>query len=393
MKTRNLVSLTIVTVVVIAAAAYSVRLRNDQMASVQELPPLFPNLVAKINTVDEIDVKSHADSTVIKRMPDGSWVIASKDNYPAKFDMVKKTIVGLTEMKTVEAKTDNPKLFGELGLQDVTADDSKAKLIELKSDGKTVASALFGERKYVPGVNAARAYVRKPDGGRAWQVENAPNIDTAPKSWWVEDTVAVPRERVKEAVLSGPDRNTLAVYRESKNDKNFKVRNMPAGAKLQFEAAPDSIAEGLAYMSFDDVKPASDVDFSKADSAVYRTFDGLEVTAKLASADKKTWIEFEAKALPGAEHPEPADESDATKSADDTASKDAGKATDKDKAKAKEKPLDVPAEAKAINDRVRGWAYELASYKAKDLTKKISDLLAKDEKKSDKPGKPNPGGT
>jgi hypothetical protein len=386
MKTRNLVSLAILTVAAVGAAVYSVRVQNIETESVQALPPLFPNLAAKINTIDEIDLKSHTDSTVIKRMADGSWVIASKDNYPAKFDMVKKTIVGLTDMKTVDAKTNDPKLFGELGLADVTADDSKAKLIDLKSGGKTVAGALFGERKYVPGVNSARAYVRKPDGGRAWLVDNAPSIETAPKSWWVEDTVAVPRERVKEAILSGPDRGTLTVYRDKKDDKNFKVRDMPAGAKLQYDGAPDSIAEALAYMSFDDVKPVADIDFSKADSAVFRTFDGLEVTANIAMADKATWVKFEAKALPGAEHPEAADE---TKSADDAASKDKDQAKDK----AKPKPLDVPAEAKAINDRVQGWAYEVASYKAKDLTKKLSDLLAKDEKKTDKASKPSPNGT
>ena len=112
---------------------------------------------------------------------------------------------------------------------------------------------------------------------------------------------------------------------------------MPAGAKLQYDGAPDSIAEELVYMSFDDVKPVADIDFSKADSAVFRTFDGLEVTANIAMADKATWVKFEAKALPGAEHPEAADE---TKSADDAASKDKDQAKDK----AKPKPLDVPAE-------------------------------------------------
>jgi hypothetical protein len=402
MKTRNLVALTVLTVAVVAAAAYSVRTRDEHTAAVQQSQVLFPKLKSEINTVDEISVENHANTITVKRSADGSWVVASKYNYPARFDTVKKVIVGIADMKTAEAKTDDPKLFSELGLADITADNSKAKLVVLKSNGQAVAQVLFGERKYAPGIDTARTYVRKPDGGRAWLVENAPDVEANVKDWMVEDTVAVPPERVKEAELSGPDRPTLTVYRDSKDEKNFKVRNMPSGAKLEYDSAPDGVAGAMAYISYDDVKPVGDVDFSKADTARVTTFDGLQVTASLAKVDKDTWVKFEAVALPGAEQPKVPDASDASAAtaaapsdtADKTAStsgQTASKDADKDKEKAK--VVDVPAEAKAINARVQGWAYKIADYKASDLTKRIGDLLAKEKKDSGKANKPASSGT
>ncbi len=384
MKPKHLFILSVVTVVLAAAAIYSVHMRNEVTEPIEKAKLLFPNLTAQINDVDAITVQNHTGKFTVKRKPDGAWVVATKYDYPARFGTVKRVIVGVSDMKTIEAKTDDPKLFGDLGLSDVTADGSKATLVELMSNGKQIASVLFGERKYSPGSGSARTYVRKPSGGRAWLVDNAPDIAADIKKWMIEETVKVPRERVKDVVLAGPDRPTLDVYRETRKEKNFKVRDMPPGAELTFDSAPNAVAGALGYISFDDVKPAKDVDFSKADTARFQTFDGLQVTAHLATSGKDTWAMFTATALPGAVTPKPASDDAGKTAADKDQTDKTGKT---DQAKKKDKPLDVPAEVKAINMRVDGWAYKLADYKVQDLTKRMSDLLKKPEKKAGKSAK------
>jgi Domain of unknown function (DUF4340) len=392
MKQKRLTWLLIVTVVVAGAAIYTVKERDDRTVTNVVAEQLFPDLSSKINSIDEIAVQSHDRSVTVKRNPDGHWVVATKYDYPASFETVKKTIVGFVGMTVVEPKTADPKLFPELGLADVASDGSKAKLVALASDGKTVASILFGERKYVPGVADARAYVRKADGGRAWLVDHAPDADNDVKHWMVSETVSISRERMKDAVLNGPNRRALTVYRDSKDEKDFKVRNMPSGAKLDYAGAPDAIAGALAAVNFDDVKPLSDVDFAQPDTAVFTTFDGLEVTVSLVKQGDETWAKFEAAALPGASAPAPekseAEIADATDKADnaapDSANQSAGDQTSGNSGKDADKTPDVAAEAKAINDRVGAWAYKLPDYKAKDFTKRMDDILAKDNKETKK---------
>ena len=390
MKPKHLFILSVVTVAVAAAAIYSVHMQNEDTEVVQEAKPLFPDLKAEINSVDAITVQNHDTMFTVARNKDGSWVMPSKYNYPVNFSTVKKVIVGIADMKTVEAKTDNPKLFGELGLSDPTAAGSKSTMVTLKSDGKAVASVLFGERKYTPGASSERVYVRNPGGGRAWRVDSAPDVDADLKKWMVINTVALARERVKDVEVSGPGRPTLTVYRDSKDEKNFKVRGMPKGAKLEYPSAPNAVAGALSFISFDDVKPVGDVDFSNAETDRFRTFGGLQVTAYIVKSGMDNWLKLEAEALPGALSPETSETADKSAAAD--ASADAKDAKDKD-AKTKAKTPDIPAEAKAINARVSAWAYKVPDYKASDLTKKMSDLLEKPKKDESKGSKSAPSGT
>ncbi len=385
MKANRLLILSAVTMLVAGAAIYSVHMQTEHTAAMPEAQSLFPRLKSEINDIDEVSVQDHAGTFSVKRNADGSWVVPSKYDFPADFKMVKKVILDFADMKTVEAKTDDPKLFGELGLQDPTADGAKSSLVTLKSGDKTVASLLFGERKYTPGSADARIYVRKPEGGRAWRVDTAPDVQGDIKRWMSSESVALPRERVKEVEISGPDRATLTVYRDAKTDTNFQVRDMPKGAKLEYPSVANAIGGALSYVGFDDVKPVGDVDFSKADTVRYQTFDGLQVTASVAKIDGASWIKYEAEALPGASTPA------APVQATDDAAKDATTA-DKNK-DAKDKTPDIPAEAKAINERVSRWAYKIPDYKAGDLTKQLSDLLAKDKKEPPKGGKASTSGT
>jgi len=378
MKSKHLFILSVVTVAVAGAAIYSVHMQNENTGAVQEARPLFPDLKSQINNVDAITVQNHDGMFTVQRNADGSWVVPTKYDYPANFSAVKKVVVGIADMKTVEAKTDDPKLFGDLGLLDPTADGAKSTLVTLKSDGKAVASILFGERKYAPGATSSRIYVRKPGGGRAWRVDDAPDVDADVKKWMVTDTVALSRERVKDVEVSGPNRPTLTVYRDSKDEKNFKVRDMPKGVKLEHPSAPNAVAGALSFISFDDVKPAGDVDFSKAEKDRFRTFDGLQVTSYVVKSGMDNWLKLEAEALPGATAPEASDTAD--KSAKDAEAK-------------KAKKPDIPAEAKAINARVSAWAYKVPDYKASDLTKRITDLLEKPKKDESKSAKPSPSGT
>src|SRR5262249_731643 len=141
-------------------------------------------------------------------------------------------------------------------------------------------------------------------------------------------------------------------------DDDFKVKNLPEGAKEKSSGAPNALGSALGYMSYEDVTPVGKVDFSNAPSAEYRTFDGLVVTVTVAEKDGKHWIKLAAAQDTGVTPP-------------------AAKDGDKDKPKTAE---EVAKEVGDYNAKVKDWAYEVTKYKAEDFTKSLDDVIDKEKK-------------
>ena len=95
--------------------------------------------------------------------------------------------------------------------------------------------------------------------------------------------------RIREAVLTAagtdgdpPDR--VIVGKDKAGDDKFRLRNVPEGREIKGERFLRYIGESLDNLTLEDVRPAGEVDYAgkAAGGAVFRTFDGLVVTAKLA---------------------------------------------------------------------------------------------------------------
>jgi hypothetical protein len=86
------------------------------------------------------------------------------------------------------------------------------------------------------------------------------------------------------------------------------------------------------------------------------TFDGLNVLVDIIEKDGNNWVRIQAEAADGAKPP-------------------------KDREKAK----DVAGEASALNARAAGWAYLIPNYQINLMRKKLSDLIAGENKKKSPP--------
>ena len=133
MKTRSLIVLAVVAVVVIAGAVFAVRDRESGTRHRVVGEPLFPGLIESVNSVASVEVTQGEDRYTIVR--DGDvWGLAEKGGYPAQFDMVKKTIVGVAEIALVEAKTSKRDRLAELYLAEPDAEDGAGTRIALRGE-------------------------------------------------------------------------------------------------------------------------------------------------------------------------------------------------------------------------------------------------------------------
>jgi hypothetical protein len=167
----------------------------------------------------------------------------------------------------------------------------------------------------------------------------------------------------------------LIVSRDKPNDRNFKIENMPEGAKLESRALGEmrDMASGLAAIDLNDVLPAERMTFSggKASKAVLRTFDGLVVEISLLQKGEDYWAQFKASADPSS-FVAPGEPGEKEKKSAEKAKK--AEKTDNGRLRGADELKD---EVQAINARVGGWVYEVPYYKGKPLSTRLDDLLAK----------------
>ncbi|QOJ00088.1 MAG: DUF4340 domain-containing protein [Phycisphaeraceae bacterium] len=345
-------------------------------------PMLIPDAVSVIPGVAEIEIKAADRSLTIRRKDgDGPWTLPVYSGYPAKPSRVTDLLAALAGMALIEEKTAKPDWYGRIGVDEPTAPGSTGVLITLKDRaGKSLAAVILGNTAQpgapIPGVRSAR-YVRRPGEAQSYLGSGAVEADTAPTSWITNPVLQVPRNSLKTVVLTRaeapgetPDRaNVLDLVRHAPTDANFTVRNLPPGRAVQSPYVVDQAGGALAYVTAEDVRPADQIDFESGEEAPppaagskqaafvrsqgrFVSFDGLVITTRVTRHDGRYWLTAEAAFDPGEAQPE-AQVADPTRPT----------------------PEDVRKQADELNARLKGWAFAIGEWNARQLAAKLADLL------------------
>jgi hypothetical protein len=354
MKLKLLIGLGIVALTAVGGAVAVSVSQNTTLPRAGAGERLFPNLAARADDIRTIVIaRKEGDFRVVR---DGDrWLVPDKSKYPASTDAVRRLLVELGELRALEAKTTTAATYPELQVEDVDSPDAKSVQVSLLDvGGGTVLSVIVGKSRYGRGggTSGDGVYVRKAGDAQAWLAQGRLGVERDVAAWLDRKIADVPRERVRTVTVKAPGQTTLTVLRAKPDDKDFAIKDVPAGRKAKAAYDINSVGGAFEGLELVDVRPAADVGFA-ANSPVTEavTFDGLRVNASFAEHDGATWVRFSAKAEPPATPPKVEGESK-LRSADE-----------------------VKKEAEAINARTGGWAYKLQTYKIETLRKKVEDLL------------------
>ena len=261
MTPKAFLTLAAVTVVATVAAVVVGVSHYGAMQTERSEGPVFPGLSAAVNSVAEIEVVADGESASVRREGDG-WVVPDKSNYPANAEKVRKTLIDLTELQLFEPKTAKPELYGKLGL-----DDEKARRIILKdAEGKILADSFFGRSK----MNLARVgghgvYIRKPDSKQTWLAKGPLAVGGGSMFWIDREFIAVAKERIKRVSKTTADGTLMVFSRNAPDEEKFDIQGLPEGATKGKEADDKAmdVARAINALDMQDVKPLSEIDFSK----------------------------------------------------------------------------------------------------------------------------------
>ena len=347
MKPRSFIVLALLTAIFVVAAIWSVGGQRGLTNIAADRERAFPDLIEKANDVATVAIVSNKAKFTIARAGD-AWGLADKAGYKVSFQKVKSAIVGLGELKLLESKTADAARYERLQVEKPGSLQAKSIGVELKDkDGKTMASGVIGKRHVgLFGQGGGGTYLRRGDDALSWLAEGIVDLGAEPNDWMVRDIVNLEAEDIARAVLRQPSGAEIAVTRADKKAKDYVVAGIPEGRKLKDSSEGKNLAGGLWRLTFEDVKPAKDLTFRDTPhTAVYQTFDGLEVRVEMTMVDKVVWGRF-------------------------TASADNAKGDDKAIEALKKK-------ATEITERAKGWVYELSAGEGEKLTTKIEDILEK----------------
>ena len=346
---------------------------------------VFPELMSKINDVQEIVVSAKSGTATISR-DEETWVVKEKSGYPANVGKVRELLIGLGELEILEAKTKNPELYDKLGLQDVAAEGSLSNGVMITGqDGTTMANAVIGTRRPAKGDSSQdEVYVRQAGNLQTWLAIGNLQIESMPGEWLSKTIYEVETKRVKAVQIAHPDGTMLELEKDQPDDSDYRLVNVPKKSKIQSQFTVNNMVSTLSVLTLDDVKSAKDVSSKgkKVVTAVFETFDGLEGTVKIWKDGEQHYVTASIAFNPTLiwkHQPKDAQKGESPTKTDDAKKENEG---DEKEEIIPEKPtikpaVEVNAEVEALNKKISGWVYTIPKFRAETILKKPEDLIQK----------------
>jgi len=335
-RRRNLAVLAALALVSVLLALFALDRRAAEVAPKYPPQAYFPGLAAKLGEVTRIHIESGKNGAFdVTFAPTKGWVLPGRSNYPASFEEVRKTLVGLAALQTIEPKTARPDWFHYVDLD--APPKGGGVLISLSDDkGRVLAALIVGKSEDIGDASElVGLFVRKLGETQSWLVSSPFAPHASPSGWLKRNIVDVDRARIQEVDVRPATGPAYTVRRDKPSDADFALTPMPRGRE---PADPGGVASALADFSFDDIQPAANFDFdNQASHTVTRTFDGLIVGVDVVKQGSDYWARVFAGAAPG-------------------------------------KP-DAAKEARDINASAQGWAYRLPAYKGAQFMAPLDSLL------------------
>jgi hypothetical protein len=197
----------------------------------------------------------------------------------------------------------------------------------LDGKGGVIAALIIGHSRSAQRGTADTLYVRRPDEAQAWLADGRLSVTADTQDWLDRDIVNIDAARIA-GVTATRGETTLKFARQ---DNKFTLTEPADHPKLE-DFKVEDVSRGLANVMLQDVKRGP-LPGNPLGRAVYTTTDGMTVTVDLNKSGPELWAAFAA--------------------------------TGKD--------------AAALDAKVKGWAYEIGTWKEQALVPTLDDLKAAEQ--------------
>ncbi len=360
MSNRKLIILGIVAVVMVIWAVFQSHISHKPKTAPGE--PAY--LIQGLNPADisSIVLGTGEDQVTLKRQS-GRFVVVNKDSYPAETKQINDLITKCLEIKTAQFITDKAENHEALG---VTEKEARNVVKFFLPDSSLLTGVIVGKTKEQGQGN----YIRLATSDKVYVAPEAPWIRSGAMDYIDQEIISADSENIQLVKVTSPDDEYTLKRKEDSED--LLLENIPADKKLK-DSDSKSVFNALTDMKFTDVKKKSPASGEMAFDRQYvcRLKDSTVYTISIAQKEGKTYVTCQVEFT------------------DTTPVTIKKQGESEEELKKKEAKLLARDKANEFAAKHQGWIYEIADWKAKNLTKELSDLLEDkpkpEEKAEDKP--------
>jgi hypothetical protein len=358
MSNKKLTILGVVAALMVIWAVVQSRISSGSKAGTEQTAYLIQGLdPADIGSI----VLGTGDSAVTLKREEGRFVVVNKDNYPADPREINNLLTKCLEIRTSQFITDNPANHEDLG---VTEEKARSVVKFLKPDSSVLTGVIIGKDREL----GEGSYVRLASSNKVYIAPSVPSFGRRAMDYIQQELISAKREDIQSVVVSSPGGEYS--LKAGEDGKTVVLENMPAGKRLK-SSDSETVFSALTNLRFDDVKKnPGNLSFDR--QFVCRLKDSTVYTVKLAQKDSKSYVTCQA---------EFTDTTPIVMKENEVQSEE--------QLKKNEAKLLARDKAKDFTINHQGWVYEIADWKAKYLTKQLSDLLEDQPKPKEKAEEPN----
>jgi Domain of unknown function (DUF4340) len=257
--------------------------------------PAFPELRADPDAVAKVTIETPDGSFTLVRQDEGRWVAPDRFDYPVAIDQVRDLVVALADMRLVERKTSLAERYERLELRDLNAEGAKSKLVRVESaDGEVLAEAIIGkQRQRLTGHQSSGTYIRRPSEAQTWLASGSVQPDLEVQNWLESEVVELPGESLRRVEVTPAQGSGYTILRDEKGGE-LRLEGLSEDEQLKADADLGRLANALSSVTMEDVKPRDEIEWpDEQPTARFVTFDGLQVSVRLAKIGEEHFAAFD----------------------------------------------------------------------------------------------------
>ena len=297
MTPRLFLALAAITVITTVAAVFAV-LSQPAVTTLRLVDePAFPALRENPDAVAKITLTTPEGTITLVRETGDRWAALERYGYPVDRKQVRDLVVALADMRLIERKTAQPERYDRLQVEPPDAEDAQSRLVRLESaEGTVLAEAIIGKQRYrLTGTEPSGTYLRRPDEAQSWLASGGVQIEQAAARWLDAEIVDIAPAAIRRIEIERAGEPGYVAAREEQGGE-LRLVDLADDEALKEDADLGRLAGALSSVQFEDIKPREQLTWpAQQHSARIETFDGLELTVRLAQIDGEHWATFDAR--------------------------------------------------------------------------------------------------
>jgi len=296
----------------------------------------FPGLAERLSSAASLEIR-RADATLRVKREGDRWLLPDRNDYPIREARLRELLTGLSELRLLESRGSDPANFARLGVDDPASPGSTANHLRLlDAQGNAIVDVFLGRRRIRTQGNLPESItIRRAGDTEAWVAEGRIPVETDAASWMERDVANLAAERVQRVVVQRVGVPAITIARAAPGSPLLVTE--PADPPQIDRTALDDIARAFEFLTFMDALPAAQTPGEAQGQARFELTDNLAITVWGSRFEQHLFIRMTAE------------------------SNGAGSG-------------EGEVEARLLNARWAGWAYQVGIWKEKAFLPTLEDL-------------------